>query len=179
MHKYIEIEFKFINMLYKCDRCEKEFEKKYNYTAHMKRKFPCKALIKENEIIEKTNNVNINNYICDTCNKGFTYTYLLERHKNRKYPCKKKEEIIMKYCTYCGECMEEKNLKKCKKIKEKPKEKDNKKDTNNKTECKYCNNIVIKAKINRHYRICDKIPKNKQKYYIEKYKNHGRHKNKK
>lgn len=75
-----------------------------------------------------------NNYICDTCNKGFTYIYiyiyLLERHKNRKYSCKKKREIIMKYCTHCDECMEEKKLdlylENCKKIKENPKEKDNK-----------------------------------------------------
>lgn len=86
----------------------------------------------------------------------------------------------MKYCTHCGECMEEKkldlHLKNCKKIKEKPKEKDKK---SNNIECKYCGNTYQKKGINKHYRnSCPDIPMNKKKYYIEKYENNGNHKNK-
>lgn len=150
----------------------------------LREKFPCKAIEKETINVVEINNVNKNNYICDTCNKGFTYAYLLERHKNRKYPCKGIEKEIMKYCTHCGECMEEHklnlHLKNCKKIKYKDIENSsNKNNTDNNIKCKYCGNIYLKKGINKHYRnSCPDIPKNKKKYYIEKYQNNENHKNK-
>jgi uncharacterized C2H2 Zn-finger protein len=52
-------------VLYKCELCNKEFNKKYNYTMHINRKKIC---ISDSQIIEtilklKEDNINLNNKI--------------------------------------------------------------------------------------------------------------------
>jgi DNA-directed RNA polymerase subunit RPC12/RpoP len=77
---------------YKCEKCNKEFNKKSNYIKHINKKKPC--------IVDENNENNVNNvntdkintiiYKCGKCNKEFNkksnYTY----HINKKNPCNSK-----------------------------------------------------------------------------------------
>ena len=93
-------------MLYKCNRCHKEFKQKSNYTYHTNRKNPCKN---NNEIITSNINTefnmipnladnipnlsdNSNIFYCNMCNNTFTTTSALSRHKKNR--CKKNKLII-------------------------------------------------------------------------------------
>jgi len=53
--------------LYKCEKCNKIFNRKSTYDTHMMRKNPCKI------------DININN-TCSICNKSFTQKYNLNKH---------------------------------------------------------------------------------------------------
>ena len=100
-------------MLYKCERCNKEFNQKSNYNSHLNRKNPCK----NNNIIVNTNTNIINNIIpnlaenipnlaentpnlaennnvfyCKLCNKKFTTNSALSRHVN--FRCKENKIMI-------------------------------------------------------------------------------------
>ena len=49
-------------VLYRCNRCEKEFNQKSNYIFHINRKYPCKKITNNNLINDDNNyNNNINN----------------------------------------------------------------------------------------------------------------------
>jgi len=41
----------YYKMLYKCERCNKEFNQKSNYNYHVNRKYPCKDT---NQIVDTT-----------------------------------------------------------------------------------------------------------------------------
>ena len=92
-------------MLYKCHRCNKEFNQKSNYTTHLNRKNPCKIIINSvnsNNIIENiitqentqitqetTQNPqkNTQKLKCNFCSKLFSRSDALSRH-------------IKNYCKY-------------------------------------------------------------------------------
>ena len=60
--------------LYKCKKCEKIFNKKYNYVKHIQKKIPCYKELK-----------------CNKFNKCFNKKYNYERHINMKISCTLKE----------------------------------------------------------------------------------------
>ena len=65
-------------VLYKCDKCNKEFNQKSNYIMHTNRKKACDInIINEKKIL----------YKCDKCNKEFNQKSNYLTHINRKIPC--------------------------------------------------------------------------------------------
>jgi len=90
--------------VYKCNECNKIFNKKYNYDIHINRKYPCftdiqiepKNIQKEVENIQKEPDKEI--IQCNYCRKAFTLQNSLNRHlkdrcKIKKEDIDKKEEI--------------------------------------------------------------------------------------
>jgi hypothetical protein len=103
-------------MKYKCDKCLKEFDQKYNYIRHLKRKITCKHIINDildlntkNNIEEETtdnkivhllatenklNEVNCpklskivhTSYTCLICYKNYLYDSSLCKHKRKHHP---------------------------------------------------------------------------------------------
>lgn len=100
-------------VIYKCEKCSKEYYNKTDYSRHINRKFSCANTetkekvttndkpVKHNQLIDLTVNINqYNNYSdvnvndavnhitkiikCDKCNKTFTRSDNLKKHK-RKY----------------------------------------------------------------------------------------------
>jgi uncharacterized C2H2 Zn-finger protein len=71
---------------YKCEKCNKEFLQKSNYTTHINRKKPC--IIDEN-----ITNVNTIIYKCEKCNKEFNKKFNYISHINNKNPCNSKDLI--------------------------------------------------------------------------------------
>jgi len=67
---------------YKCEKCNKEFKQKINYTNHVNRKNPCNK-----------------KYKCEKCNKEFNQKNHYISHINRKIPCNL--EKLYK-CNVCG-----------------------------------------------------------------------------
>ena len=83
---------------YKCNRCSKLFNKKYDYNYHINRKFKCaENLQKLTEINKNLQNPENNKCICNYCKKEYSNKYVLERHFNtckiKKEDTNKKEEI--------------------------------------------------------------------------------------
>lgn len=94
-------------ILYKCDRCEKEFNQKCNFINHKNRKFPCKILTANNR--KKTANnrtqkehnspnssikqpqIHKQNIKCQYCNKLFKRKYNLKIHLDTR--CRIKQQI--------------------------------------------------------------------------------------
>ena len=76
-------------VLYKCDKCNKEFNQKSNYIIHINRKKPCdiNIIINEKKIL----------YKCDKCNKEFNQKSNYLTHINRKIPCNNNISIEDKY----------------------------------------------------------------------------------
>jgi len=66
-------------MVYKCDRCSKEFKGKTDYTRHKNRKKPCNSI-----------DVNDKKFKCSKCNKSYTSNGNLTRHINNSHSCKSK-----------------------------------------------------------------------------------------
>jgi hypothetical protein len=62
---------------YKCDKCEKIFERRLYLERHMNRKISC-----------------CRDLSCHRCGKDFTKKYDLNNHLNRRYPCENKKEIL-------------------------------------------------------------------------------------
>ena len=82
-------------VVYRCNRCHKEFCKKSNHTRHINRKVPCKEL---------------NDYKCDICNKEFKRKYNYDRHIEKV--CSSKSVLCCDYCNkifkskyYCNKHM--------------------------------------------------------------------------
>lgn len=63
-------------VLYKCEKCNKEFSQKSNYIAHINRKNPC-------DLNERRNII----YKCEKCNKEFTQRSNYMSHINKKNSC--------------------------------------------------------------------------------------------
>ena len=57
-------------MVYKCDICNKTFDRKFNYLQHKNKKTPCRSTK------------------CPRCEKDFMQYWKLKRHLNRKTDCK-------------------------------------------------------------------------------------------
>jgi hypothetical protein len=98
---------------YKCENCNKKFDRKSNYDSHVNRKNPCNKLLLSDKIIENKDCADIvesndklkiitqidNNYIqkclneykCAYCNKKYTQRGNIVTHI--KYHCKKVKEI--------------------------------------------------------------------------------------
>jgi hypothetical protein len=64
-------------MIFKCDKCDKDFKTKQNLETHLNRKNPC-------DLVHK----------CNHCEKIFNTKSKLIIHLNRKNPCKLSAEII-------------------------------------------------------------------------------------
>jgi len=77
-------------VLYKCNKCNKEFNRKSNYITHINRKFSCNNLVIENIILDDTNSVSESSvtekkmYTCETCLKEFNKKSNYTSHINKK-----------------------------------------------------------------------------------------------
>lgn len=60
-------------VIYTCDRCKKNFNKKYDYDNHVDKKIPCIINSKINKNIKKL-------FFCDICNKHFNRSDVLKKH---------------------------------------------------------------------------------------------------
>ena len=67
-------------VLYKCDICDKEFNKKSNYNSHKNRKRPCK---KYNPLIPKNKSKKIQKNRCTFCGKNYSSKSNLNKHMKR------------------------------------------------------------------------------------------------
>lgn len=98
-------------MKYICDRCNKEFMKKGDWTRHKNRKNPCKLAtpintnLHQNNTGKKVNKIHKiiindtdineckeNEYVCKYCNKIFTRNWTLYRHVDERCKIKKQRE---------------------------------------------------------------------------------------
>ena len=61
-------------VLYKCNKCNKEFNRKSNYINHINRKFPCNNLVIENILLNESSVTEKQLYKCETCHKKSNYT---------------------------------------------------------------------------------------------------------
>jgi hypothetical protein len=73
-------------VIYKCDICNKEFNKKCNYEYHRyNRKYPCKLVITANNANNKNTGSKIDKiaktFECDKCDKTYKHLPSLSRHK--------------------------------------------------------------------------------------------------
>jgi hypothetical protein len=87
-------------VLYKCNTCLKEFNRKSSYDNHKNRKNPCRPPINNNN--NKYNCIDFgaiapnavqNKYVCKYCNQSFTRNSSLNRHYNR---CKEMKDNVLK-----------------------------------------------------------------------------------
>lgn len=65
-------------VVYTCERCQKKFNKKFDYNKHMNRKIPCKIINEEEKIDQKSDE----KPYCDVCDKSFNRQDALTRHLN-------------------------------------------------------------------------------------------------
>ena len=90
-------------VLYKCDKCNKEFKQKSNYIRHINRKKTC--------ILNEVINDNIKIYKCDKCNKEFNQKSNFIYHINKQNECnnvnleEKYQELEQKYNTVINKNM--------------------------------------------------------------------------
>ena len=88
---------------YTCEKCKKTFNRKYNYTTHINKKFPCtkpssKSIIKEDNNKSDENEMDIPNsgyqkWQCKFCLKTYKHNFHLNRHLKT---CKKKVDNLLK-----------------------------------------------------------------------------------
>jgi uncharacterized C2H2 Zn-finger protein len=81
-------------VLYKCEKCNKEFIQKSNYITHINKKISCEIK-------------NIISYKCEKCNKEFNLKSNYITHINKKNSCETKNIISYK----CEKCNKEFNQK--------------------------------------------------------------------
>ena len=72
-------------VLYKCEKCNKEFNQKSNYMVHINRQKSC--------IVNENTDTNTLIYKCEKCNKEFTKKYNYSLHINKNNPCNSKDLI--------------------------------------------------------------------------------------
>ena len=77
------------DLLFKCNKCEKEFKRKWDLERHLNKKNPCKKIIqdiqKNDELIEKDEKP----YGCDFCKRSYKHKYNLTKHLKT---CKEKQK---------------------------------------------------------------------------------------
>lgn len=87
-------------VLYTCELCNKNFNKKSNFLAHKNKKFTCfkpksDLLQAESNLIQQNAEIQLKdmdaNYNCNYCNKKFTFNCNLLRHMRER--CKVKKEM--------------------------------------------------------------------------------------
>ena len=90
---------------YTCEKCKKTFNRKYNYTTHINKKFPCtkppsKTNIKEDINIKAINEIDMDipnkgcqKWQCKYCLKTYKHNFHLNRHLKT---CKNKKDNILK-----------------------------------------------------------------------------------
>jgi len=102
-------------VFYKCNKCNKEFNRKSNYTSHINRKFLCNKnsitntgnLVIENIITNETISVSESPvidkqiYKCEICHKEFNKKSNYTSHINRKKTCN--NEIVSELKNYKNE----------------------------------------------------------------------------
>lgn len=90
-------------VLYNCERCDKIFGLKGDFTRHLNRKNPCKLLLIKDQFCshllpinniqsEQTTPSKMDNYKCDTCLKKFTKKSNYVRHQKNK--CNSKNSLL-------------------------------------------------------------------------------------
>ena len=70
--------------IYTCEKCNKEFNYKYNYKRHINRKYSC------------VKNTDDNSFKCEYCNNTFTTKGNLTRHIKNRCIVKESQELINK-----------------------------------------------------------------------------------
>ena len=136
---------------YTCSTCGKIFNDKFNYTTHLKRKFPCKpkSNINQNESLRNQNEIqNTKEYKCGYCGKNFSTNSNWNRH-TKEY-CKVKNEKVMEENTIFGQLKEQineqnKEIEKIKKQNEEINENEKLKEENNKLQ-NIINNVLLNDK---------------------------------
>jgi len=162
-------------VLHICKKCNKGFNKKSNYNAHINKKIPCtkNVIVDDNncKIIQNhpTSSQIIQNqdeYKCTLCSKSFLNSYNLKKHINNNCKIKKKNEnekeeifkqLISKYeKSLCDAVEEIKNLRaEVNKLKsKKPSVKNN--HSNNTTNSHNTTNIVMMDFGKENLQIIDK-----------------------
>jgi hypothetical protein len=87
-------------VLYKCTRCNKEFNKISHYKRHINRKYKCiekpliNSVMNSVPLIEQCNN---NRHVCNFCNRSYSRKPNLNKHLKT---CKVKIEKELKKNTY-------------------------------------------------------------------------------
>ena len=81
---------------YKCNRCNKLYSHKGDYTKHLNRKIPCKTIspIIVSNLVQDSPNQN-KKFKCSKCSKTFANKSNLNRHTSRS--CKAKLEFKKEY----------------------------------------------------------------------------------
>ena len=111
-------------VLYKCERCCIEYTRKSTYTDHLKRKYPCKQILRiSNDKPIKTDEINpnimldvivenkITSICCKFCNYIFKRKDYLKKHLDQSCKVKKeKEKTEINFIKKITE-LEEKNKK--------------------------------------------------------------------
>ena len=86
---------------YKCERCNKEFVYKNDYTRHVERKNPCKEIAQnstisaQNSTFLKKDTNDENNIVCRYCRKEFSRLFTLNRHIDGYCKAKKANDCKM------------------------------------------------------------------------------------
>jgi uncharacterized C2H2 Zn-finger protein len=79
-------------VLYECETCGKNFQRKSNYISHLNRKIQCTPILVENQVA--TANVDVSNSLqCQYCKETFTRKDSLKRHVDNRCKLKIKFEV--------------------------------------------------------------------------------------
>ena len=158
-------------VLYKCNRCGKEFNRKSNYNYHINRKRPCAPKFSKRSL------KNPPKFRCSNCDKLYTTKYNLNRHL--KNACKVlkgkiKNEKNLKHFEEGDEQRLNRSLNDMNTIEngensdiekiESSLKKDISSMKNTKTKCEYCKRYITKKNISRHKKRC----MNDEKYKLQK-----------
>ena len=152
-------------VVYKCDKCEKVFDKKFNYDSHKSRKKPCKTNTNTTPKTHQNDTANLyasdkSAYICKYCTHEFKYQRSLHRHlidrcKVKKQMNDEREQIFQKLLEKM-EMLEKSNdkiQKENKKLRRKMKKIETKKINNNISNCNINNGVINNIKLVAYHRL--------------------------